>query len=149
MIYKSLILGILFSIGVFSVKSGVGLSYYLFQTVSKRTRLGTYVLSAGAYLLVFLASVLILKKIELIRHMDVVQDFVQSGMLIHLIMAAMLMVWGVVLLKRDGTLHQKSKGWLLLAAPCPVCAIVIFFSVGFLMTCFPDFPMGVTLVLYA
>ncbi len=148
MVYKSLILGILFSIGIFAIKGGIGLSYYLFQRVSKPVKAGVCLLYAGSYLLIFLASDMILKKIDLIRHFTAVQNFVQSGMLIHLIMAGMLIIWGVVLLKQDSTPHRRSMGWLLLAAPCPVCATVIFFSVGFLITCFPDFSMGVTLALY-
>lgn len=36
----------------------------------------------------------------------------------------------------------------MLAAPCPVCVTVIFFSAGFLITCFPDTPKIVVLALY-
>lgn len=148
MAYRSLILGILFSIGIFALKGGVGLSYYLSGTVSKRAKAGVCSLYALSYLLVFLISALILEKIDLIRHLDVIQGFVQSGMLVHFIMACMLVVWGVCLLRRTGKPARKSRGWLLLAVPCPVCMTVIFFSVGFLMTCFPDSGKTVTLLIY-
>jgi len=64
-------------------------------------------------------------------------------------MAGMLIVWGVLLLKRNTSSGHSSKGWLLLVVPCPVCTFVIFFSVGFLMTCFPDSTRAVILLLYA
>jgi predicted transporter len=63
-------------------------------------------------------------------------------------MAGMLMVWGVILLKRESSNSKKSKGWLMLAVPCPVCLVVIFFSAGFLITCFPDTPKTAVLILY-
>jgi predicted transporter len=148
MAYKSLILGIFFSMGIFAIKSGIGLSYYLLQTVSNRARAGAYLLYACSYLVIFFASHVILKNMDLTQHLSAVQDLLQSGMLIHLTLAGMMILWGMVLLKRNTSTHQKSMGWLLLAAPCPVCATVILFSVGFLMTCFPDFSMAVTLMLY-
>jgi predicted transporter len=148
MVYKNLILGILFSIGIFAVKGGVGLFYCLSKTASNRLRAAACSLYALSYLLIFLASGLILAKIDLIRHLDAIQFFLQSGMIVHLLMAGMLIVWGVLLLKRNTGSEHGSKGWLLLAVPCPVCAFVIFFSVGFLMTCFPDSSRTVIVFLY-
>ncbi|MBU1056043.1 MAG: DUF2162 domain-containing protein [Proteobacteria bacterium] len=148
MIYKSLILGVLFGIGIFAIKGGIGLSYYMFQKNSVRNKVGMSLLYALTYLLLFTVSAVILEKIDLIRHFAAIQNFVQSGMLIHLIMAGMLIVWGVVLLKKNSVSNNSSKGWLLLALPCPVCATVIFFSLGFLITFFPEFPMRVVLLLY-
>ena len=40
MVWKSLILGVVFSIGVFAVKCGVGLQYYILKTPSKKKRAG-------------------------------------------------------------------------------------------------------------
>lgn len=148
MIYKSLILGILFSIGIFAVKGGVGLFYYLSKTTSTRLRAGTCSFYALSYFLIFLASDLILEKINLMRHLETIQSFLQTGMIVHLLMAGMLIVWGVLLLKRNTGSGRGSKGWLLLAVPCPVCGLVIFFSVGFLMTCFPDSSRTVIVLLY-
>jgi predicted transporter len=147
-VYKSLILGILFSIGIFAVKGGIGLFYYLSKTASNRLRAATCLLYTLSYLLIFLTSGLILAEIDLIRHLEAIQSFLQSGMIIHLLMAGMLIVWGVLLLKRNAGCGCSSKGWLLLAVPCPVCAFVIFFSIGFLMTCFPDSSRAVIILLY-
>jgi predicted transporter len=63
-------------------------------------------------------------------------------------MAALLMIWGLVLLRKNDGFRNDSKGWLMLAIPCPVCMIVILFSVGFLITLFPDAPGSVAVVFY-
>jgi predicted transporter len=69
-------------------------------------------------------------------------------MLVHLAMAGLMMGWGLVLLKQNTASQSKSRGWLMLAVPCPVCVTVIFFSAGFLITCFPETPKTVVLALY-
>jgi predicted transporter len=53
-----------------------------------------------------------------------------------------------MLLKRSDDSRSGSRGWLMLALPCPVCITVIFFSAGFLITCFPDHAKGVVFTLY-
>lgn len=148
MAYQSLILGVLFSVGIFAVKSGVGLAYLIGGAKSARERVGGFMLFAVTYLLLFAATAFALTRFDPLRHLAAVQAFVQSGMVVHLVMAGLLVIWGVVLLKRDNGSGSKSRGWLLLAVPCPVCATVIFLSTGFLVACFPDRPNGVVLALY-
>jgi predicted transporter len=148
MVYENLILGVLFSIGIFAVKSGVGIAYIVAGQEKTRAKAGAFLLFALTYGLVFVAAALVLTVIDPVRHLAAIQSFVQSGMIVHGIMAGMLMAWGVLLLKRGGGHGQKSKGWLLLAVPCPVCVTVIFFSAGFLITCFPDRPKSAVLALY-
>jgi predicted transporter len=135
---KSLILGIVFSLGIFAVKSGVGLSYYMSRTTSTRARIGSWAGFAVTYLLVFAAAGFILEKVDLMRHLEAIQKWIQSGMLVHLLMAGMMMLWGVRLLRNNGAFSTQSKGWLLLAIPCPVCATAILFSLGFLVAVYPD-----------
>ncbi len=148
MAYENLILGVLFSIGIFGVKSGVGISYVVAGQEKRRAKVGVFLLFAITYCLVFAAAATILTMIDPVRHLAAIQSFVQSGMIVHVIMAGLLMAWGVLLLKGGGGYRQKSKGWLLLAVPCPVCVTVIFFSAGFLITCFPDTPESAVLALY-
>jgi predicted transporter len=146
--WKSLILGIVFCVGIFAVKSGVGLSYYMSKTTSTRARMGVWAGFAVTYLLVFAASGFTLEKIDLMRHLEAIQKWIQSGMLVHLLMAGMLVLWGLRLLRENGDAAGKSPGWLLLAAPCPVCATVIFFSLGFLTAYFPESPRTIAALLY-
>ena len=148
MAYQSLILGILFSVGIFAIKSGVGVSYVLSNQRKKRAKLAFWVVFATTYFLVFAVAWLILRKIDLVRHFSVVQNFIKSGMLVHVMLAFLMMAWGMVLLKQREEAPSKTKGWFMLVVPCPVCMTVIFFTTGFLMTLFPDIPKTVTGLLY-
>jgi predicted transporter len=149
MAYESLIMGVLFSIGIFAIKSGVGIAYAIGTQEKKRAKVGAFMLFAIAYGLVFVAAAMVLTIIDPVRHLDVIQSFIRSGMLVHIIMAGLLMGWGLLLLKRSGAYREKSKGWLLLAVPCPVCITVIFFSAGFLLTLFPNTPKSIVSALYS
>ena len=53
-------------------------------------------------------------------------------------MAGGLIIWGIVLLKREDRPDRKSFAWVALIIPCPVCVTVIFFSTAFLLSYFPD-----------
>lgn len=148
MAYENLIMGVLFSIGIFAVKSGVGISYVVAGQKTKRAKAGTFLLFAITYGLVFAAVVTALALIDPVGHLAAIQSFVRSGMIVHVIMAGLLMGWGVLLLKGGSGYGKKSKGWLLLTVPCPVCVTVIFFSAGFLFTCFEDTPKSAVVILY-
>ena len=94
MVYKSLILGILFGIGIFAVKSGVGLAYVCGRQSSSGRRAATLSVFAGLYGLVFLAMFLLLGWIDPVGHLPAIQRFLQSGMLVHLAMAGLMAGWG-------------------------------------------------------
>ncbi len=148
MVYQSLILGILLGIGIFAAKTAVGIYYFLSRLDRRWQQATALLLFAAGYLLVFAGTSLFLEKIDLMRHLAAIQSFIRSGMLIHLILAGLLLTWGVTLLKQGEGMHHKSKGWLILAVPCPVCITVIVFSAGFLITCFPENPARVVTLLY-
>ncbi len=148
MAYQSLILGILFSIGVFAVKSGMGISYVVARYGKIRIKAGMLLLFALTYFLVFAMAGLFLDRIDPVRHLAAIRTFVQSGMMVHLAMAALLLLWGVTLLKQANHPRSRSKAWLMLVVPCPVCLTVIVFSAGFLVACFPDTPKSVVMALY-
>ena len=138
MIYKSLILGILFSIGVFAVKSGMGFSYVIQRHQGRWRRTAAVLIFAAAYGLVFLGAALVLERLDPVRHLPALQAFIQSGMLVHIAMAALMVIWGAILLKRRPAESTTTRGWLILVMPCPVCATVILLSLAFLRALLPD-----------
>lgn len=138
MLYKSLILGVLFSIGVFAGKSGIGLAYLLERTPSwqgKAVRLLGFALLYG---LVFALAAWGLRVLDPLAHLESIQRFLQSGMQAHLLMAGVMIAWGLALLRKPHQHGNASRGWLLLTLPCPVCATVIVFSLAFGLSLFPD-----------
>jgi len=139
MAFKTLFIGIVFAMGMFALKSGVGLHYLLTRKQGKITRSVFLALFALTYLLLFLGCSYILQRIDLVAHFATIQKFMQSGMLVHIAMAAGLAAWGIILLKRKEQISaHASYGWLALVVPCPVCLTVIFLSVAFLVAYFPD-----------
>lgn len=147
---KSLFLGILFSVGIFSFKAGFGMNYRLKQEGSKAA-FGGWIIFAAAYAVLFYSIAAAVGKIDIMANIENLQRFVQSGMAVHFLFAAMLMMWGIYLLKntkktiKNNNLpmepeikQQRSLSWLLLVVPCPVCIIVIGVSVAFLLALFPD-----------
>lgn len=150
MAYHSLILGVLLSIGVFAVKSGAGLAYLVNGQIKSRMKILGLLLFCLIYLIIFSSVLLMIENINPLNHLTQIQNFIQSGMIIHLIMALLMMLWGILLLKnRNHTENKKSRAWLILSLPCPVCITVIFISTGFLITLFPDTPHIVVFGLYA
>ncbi len=144
---KSLLLGLFFTIGIFALKSGMGLHYFLVRKGRLKTKLFSFSLLSVTYFGIFVFSAHILQKIDIIQYFEAVQTFLKSGMFIHILMAGGLIIWGIVLLKGNKKQTKKSFGWLALIIPCPVCITVIFFSTAFLLSCFPD--SGLLAVIWA
>ncbi len=135
---KTLFIGIVFAMGVFAVKSGVGIHYLLARkegVFGKCTHIGLYGL---LYLLLFLLCGHIIDRIDLISHFEAFQKFLQYGMGLHVLMAGGLLIWGLLLLRRAGKSGKSNTAWLALIIPCPVCLTVIFLSLSFLISYFPD-----------
>lgn len=134
---KSLIIGLTFTIGIFALKSGVGLYYLL--SLKRKVKLKVFFsIYSAIYFFIFMLSSLILQKMNIIEHFEDIQTFLKSGMFIHMLMACLLLSWGVVLVKRQKSEKHITHAWLLMVIPCPVCIMVIFFSAGFLVAFFPD-----------
>ncbi len=149
MIFKSLILGILFSIGIFAVKSGAGFSYVMQRRKGRWRRTAAVMMFTGAYGAVFILAALILKHLDPVRHLPTLQTLLQSGMLIHIAMAALMMIWGWILLRRRRLETAGTRGWLILVSPCPVCATVILLSLALLRALLPDHFPWLVLGLYS
>ncbi len=136
---KSLILGLALSIGIFAVKCGAGLSYLLVAGAAgpgKKKAGIALALFVCCYLLLFGAAWWILAEVQLLDHLD---------MVLHLVFALVMLVWGLFLLGKDANApaHDISaktaagRGWLLLMLPCPVCFSAIFCSVAFFLALYP------------
>jgi len=137
---KSLILGLLFSVGAFAIKSGGGLAYIFLQEPGKLKRILIALLFMAGYGMVFCVAAVLLLKVNLMAHIDFLQDFFKSGMTLHFILAALLMVWGINLIKKRHESRGSTMGWIPLVLPCPVCIIVILLSCGFLNAVYPGRP---------
>lgn len=138
MLYKSLILGVLFSIGVFAGKSGIGLAYLLGRTPSWKGKIVRILAFSLLYGLVFGLAAWGLRVLDPLEHLESIQSVIQSGMQAHLLMAGVMTAWGLTLLRKPYRHATSSRGWLFLALPCPVCATVIVFSLAFAFSLFPD-----------
>lgn len=148
MVMKSLILGVLCSVGIFAVKSGIGLSYCVARRRRIRSKVWAFLLFALTYLLVFIAAIPILQQADPIHHLPIIQRWMQSGMLMHLVIAVLMMGWGLILLKQNNNTQARSRGWLILAMPCPVCATVIILSAAVIISYFPEHPVLIALFFY-
>jgi predicted transporter len=126
---KSLVLGLIFSVGIFAFKSGAGLSYLLKKQMGygKLLAIGSYCLGYG--LLFWLAGLLV-NRFDFPAHLETIMLLSKNGMTLHFLLAGLLLLWGFVLLARQK--EGPSHGWLPLALPCPVCFSVILFSCALL-----------------
>lgn len=140
MAMKTLVLGLLFSSGVFAVKAGAGLAYLWGTRPGIRWKAVTAAAMVAGYGLAFLAAGYILFQVNLVARLDRVMAWMKHGMTLHLVMAALLLIWGTVLLKKNNQPDDHSHGWLLLALPCPVCFTVILFGSAMLVHLVPGNP---------
>lgn len=136
--FKSLLLGLVFALGMFSVKSGCGISYLLSARTTIAGKAAVFAAITVTYLGLFLGAWYVSSTIDLVSHFNSLKTLFGSGMVLHVLIAAGTLLWAVSLLRTDEARHVKSFGWLALVVPCPVCASVIFFITGFLVAFFPD-----------
>lgn len=112
--------GMLFSLGVFAVKVGLGLGCGHFKMKG-------IALTLTAYTVLFM---LIAAAAE--RLMGLVTPFLQKGPWMHMFLAAGLIAWGLVVIFRETGRPARtgsSKGAsLLLIVPCPICLSAMIFS---------------------
>lgn len=135
---KSLILGLAFTLGVFAVKSGAGLAHVLGGRQSPHRRILLLTGFAALYAPLFALSRHLAVHGDILTRMEMAMHLAKQGMTLHALLAALLLLWGVALLCRPERSGGRSSGWLLLAAPCPVCCSVILASTAFLHAAFPS-----------
>lgn len=184
--FKSLFLGILFSVGIFSIKAGIGLHYRVnrnkmnnsnlkqinhpsvnqirspglnqFDNHNRNNDMTTTRQSTPAWFIylgfIVLYAILFAVIGSSVAYMDMladfenIQKFLQNGMVIHLGLSALMLLWGIGLLKSHTSVRNMSSGWLILVFPCPVCMTVIGISVAFIFALFPDTAAGSILLFY-
>lgn len=127
--------GMLFSLGIFAVKVGFGLGF-------SRMRWKGIFLTFSVYLILFVLIAMLSGQL-----MKVLEPVLRKGPYLHALMAIGMIVWGIILLRRQNTEHrtqtkvkfeiQNSKiinselstlNSLLLLIPCPVCLTAMTFS---------------------
>ena len=141
----SMIVGVLFGMGIFAAKTGLGL-YTGMAWMKKRWMIIGLVCALYGFL--FYASWRILSLKDMTTWLPHVMGVIEAGTQIHLTMAGFMLAWGLWLLGRKPGTHHKSKGWLMLVLPCPLCMTVIVCTTGMLMSAFPDHAPILTGLLY-
>ncbi|MCL4536193.1 MAG: DUF2162 domain-containing protein [Nitrospirae bacterium] len=127
--------GMLFSLGIFAVKVGFGLGFGGIK------RKGIF-LTLSMYVVLFVVIAILSEQL-----MKILEPVLRKGPYLHALMAIGMIVWGILLLRRQTTEHrtqtklkfkiQNSKinnselstlNSLLLLIPCPVCLTAMTFS---------------------
>jgi predicted transporter len=93
-----------------------------------------------AYAALFGLVGLVTSQINLLAHYEILLPLWQHGYMLHWLTALMLLLWGLVLLRRGPEPHcgSASRGWLALVIPCPVCLSVVLMSAAALNLYFPS-----------
>ena len=143
--------GILVAFSAFGIKAGLGLGA---QVYNKSVSLGkkAFFLSGCflTYLLLFFSMYFLVSRFNLLNYLDHLANMLQYGMLVHLLVALGLFVWGAQLLLKnpDTQTRLPLHASLLLVAPCPVCATVILLNLTLAFSLSTLTPLLTTLVLF-
>jgi predicted transporter len=111
--------GMLFSLGIFALKVGLGLGY-------GKVKLRGIIATLTSYLVLFMVIALLAER--LIRWLE---PILRKGPYLHIILAAGLIAWGSYIIgsRGDGHAHTVRTGArLMLIIPCPVCLTAMTFS---------------------
>jgi predicted transporter len=143
--------GVLVAFSVFGIKVGLGLGAQIYnKTVSMGKRILIMGGSLFVYLILFFGLYYVITHFNLLNYLDQFVNVLQYGMLLHLAVAAGLLIWGTkLILEKPG--NQESlpfRSSLLLILPCPVCATVILLNLTLAYSLFDLSPLLTTLTLY-
>jgi predicted transporter len=144
--------GILAAFFVFGVKIGVGLGVQVnHPAISKRKKWALFAGFVLTYLLLFLGMHFLVTGFNLLDYLDRLANALKYGMILHFILAAGLLAWGIRLLVQPPADHGRTpfKAGLLLVIPCPVCATVVLLNLTLAFSLFPLAPAVTTAVLFA
>lgn len=147
---KTLWLGLVISMGAFAVKTGLGWSY-VWAVSRMRRRLFFSLIIIMSYAALFGLVFLTVSRINLLAHYETLLPLWRNGVALHWLTAAMLAVWGFILLRRrpDPCCGAgSSRGWLALVIPCPVCLSVVLMSAATLNLYFPEEALAATAGLF-
>jgi len=116
--------GMLFSLGIFALKVGLGLGY---------GRVGTrgIALTLGGYVALFM-----LIAVGAERLMRILQPILAKGPWLHTLLATGMIAWGLVVIfgrrhghEASGQCERPGRARLLMLVPCPVCLTAMTFSI--------------------
>ena len=138
---KTLVLGMFIAMSAFSVKVGIGWSYLCSRRPpGQKIALSCAVLTG--YAILFAVLYLVVSRVNILAHYELFLPLWSSGVTLHWITAILIFVWGLYLLKakreKENCENHRSKAWIALVIPCPVCASVILMSASCLSLYFPD-----------
>ena len=143
--------GVLVAFSVFGIKVGLGLGA---QVYNKTVKMGKRILIMGGslfvYLMLFFCLYYVITRFNLLNYLDQFVNVLKYGMMLHLAVAAGLLIWGAkLILEKPG--KQESlpfRSSLLLILPCPVCATVILLNLTLAYSLFDLSPLLTTLSLF-
>ena len=152
MLHQLWITGILVAFSIFGIKVGLGLGVQLFNRSISPVR-KTVFLSGSLliYLLLFLAAYLLVSRFNLLNYLDQLLNMMRYGMLIHLVVALGLFIWGAGLLLANNSQQEKRlplRASLPLILPCPICATVILLNLTLAISLLDLSPLATTLALF-
>ena len=164
--------GVILAFLSFGIKTGMGMGSRLLN--SKGSGAGAMMFSMGtlfSYMVLFFALHVVVTRLNLLNYLDQLIGLIQYGMVIHLIVALGLMIWGVTLLirpaqpipnqpvrqqtgqqerKQNPDMENTSRGAaLFLVLPCPVCATVILLNLTLALSLSRLTPMVTTFALFS
>lgn len=127
------IAGILIALSAFGVKVGVAASSIVFNrsfSVYRKIKYISFIMLS--YLSLFLIILFVISFIPLLSYIEHMIKTLNYGMLIHIVLAFGIFIWGLSLLKQreDQSKAGSCGGAMLLSIPCPVCALVILITVS-------------------
>ncbi len=134
---KAVFIGLVFSILAFAIKGGMGLAFRPGFGDFRRMRLMVPGYLA-AYGVLFAAGAFIARSGFIHGHMDAFLKIAEAGVLLHVALAAGLLLWGIALLRRDKKEGGSTRAPWLLLVPCPVCLAVILATTAVLNAIFPE-----------
>lgn len=138
---KSLwIAGIIIALSIFGIKVGLGTAAVLYgRAIPGRKKLLFLSGIVSVYSLLFFGLYALTRHFQLLNYLDKFLQILRYGMVIHIVIALGLVLWGVkLLLSGDQQLNRNNyRGAIFLIFPCPICAIVIFLTLSLAYSLFP------------
>lgn len=134
-----LLLGLAFSLAVFAFKTAVGESCFLVESENTKRNLLFLLAATAAYGVVFFLVFLLLSLFPGMHQALLERStLLQAGGVLHLLVAAGFLVWGILLLGTKPDRKRNIHGGWLLALPCPVCMMAILLAGAFAELLLPD-----------
>ncbi len=146
------ITGVFAAFSVFGIKTGLGLSAYLYnRSVSTGKKIKLLSATFCTYLILFFSLFYVITNFNLLDYLDRIINMLKYGMLLHYAVAFGLLFWGCKLLFQSNVdSNDKPSGYgLMLLFPCPVCATVILLNLTLTYSLFSVSPLLVTLTLFS